>query len=400
MENLTKNKPTLIMCPGTGWSGTSPLYYTLGDYNRYCHCGHLKENKYLEHIYHYNKGDFYTLDKKKVTFRRVMHEIFRDNEGEEKFMEFGLRNRPAQVMYTSGANSHWDKEFVNDFFTQPHTWEKYINYYKKHWEAVVQNGEYKAVSDFSVNNIYFPEEYVQEIARELQPHFNVKILITCRDPVRRAWSKNQFRWFQRKKRGICKDPYHLFWKSISGCFKEGGQVHLCGYGMDILTLYTEGYRRWSEAFGKENVHIFAMEDLWERDGEKYGGKEAMAKLSEFLDYEITEMFPNVYVPEMGSNAPKLPLLSDQWMSDQLDLSHDQQQCARAIMNKSYTEWEKVFGYIPKQWIKHEDVDIPQLTEMTLEEISENLREVMKIDPGCLPTSKEGKEQLEKKLFHT
>ena len=172
-------KPTLIMCPGTGWSGTSPLYYTLGDYNRYCHCGHLKENKYLEHIYHYNKGDFYTLDKKKVTFRRVMHEIFRDNEGEEKFMEFGLRNRPAQVMYTSGANSHWDKEFVDDFFTQPHTWEKYINYYKKHWEAVVQNGEYKAVSDFSVNNIYFPEEYVQEIARELQPHFNVKILITC-----------------------------------------------------------------------------------------------------------------------------------------------------------------------------------------------------------------------------
>ena len=38
--------------------------------------------------------------------------------------------------------------------------------------------------------------------------------------------------------------------------------------------------------------------------------------------------------------------------------------------------------------------------MTPEEISENLREVMKIDPGCLPTSKEGKEQLEKKLFHT
>ena len=389
------DKPTLFMCIGTGWSGTSPLYYTLGDWNRYCHCGHLKENKYLEHIYHYNIGDFYTLDKKKVTFRRVMHETFRDDPDNEKFMGFGLRDRPAQVMYTSGANAHWDKKLVDDFFTQPHTWEKYINYYKTHWEAVVQNGEYKAVSDFSVNNIYFPEDYVQEIARELKPHFNVKIIITCRDPVRRAWSKNQFRWFQRKKRAGCQDPWHMFWHGILSKDR-----HLCGYQMDVVTLYTEGYRRWSEAFGEENVHMTVMEELWERNGDKWGGKEAMEKLSDFIGYKIDDMFPNVYVPEMGSKAPKLKNLSDQWMSDVLDLSYDQQQAARCIMNEAYTEWERVFGSIPKAWMTIDKVEVPKLDDMTTEETSKALEDIMKIDPGCRPTSSKGLQMLADNEWHT
>jgi len=40
-------KPTLFLNVGTGWSGTTPLYYTLGWYNKYCHAGHRKEKGYL-----------------------------------------------------------------------------------------------------------------------------------------------------------------------------------------------------------------------------------------------------------------------------------------------------------------------------------------------------------------
>ena len=390
-----KDKPTLFMCIGTGWSGTSPLYYTLGDWNRYCHCGHLKENKYLEHIYHWNIRDYYTLDKKKVTFRRVMHETFRDNPDDEKFIPFGLRDRPAQVMYTSGANAHWTREYTDKFFSQPHTFQKYINYYKLHHENVVENGEYQAVSDFTVNNIYLPEDFVKLFADQVREIFNVKIIITCRDPVRRAWSKNQFRWFQRKKRGGCLDPWHLFWQSLLGKNR-----HLCGHEMDVITLYTEGYRRWCEAFGEENVHMTVMEELWERNGDKWGGKEAMEKLSDFIGYKIDDMFPNVYVPEMGSRAPKLPNLSDQWMSDQVDLSHQQQQVARCIMDEAYTEWERVFGSIPESWMTMDKVKVPQLNEMTEEETSKALEEIMRIDPGCIPTSDEAVDMLNNNKWHT
>ena len=384
-------KPVLFMCIGTGWSASSPLYYTLGDWNRYCHCGIAKENKLLEHIRLYNMKGFYALDKKKVAFRRVLHASLRNKVEDEKFKEFGLRSRPKQVTFRSKVNKHWDRDYLSELLSQPHTFEKYIDYYKKLWKVIVGDGKYHAVSDFTVQNIYFPEEFVKEFANEIRNHFDVKIIITCRDPVRRSWSQNQFRWFQREKTFNCQDPWHSYWQQILA-----NDISFNYEDIDSITLYTEGYRRWSEAFGKENVHVTVMEQLWERNGDKWGGKEAMEKLSDFINYKITDMFPNVYVPDMKSKAPKLEYLSDQWMSDQVDLTYEQEQVARRLMDKAYTEWERVFGSIPKEWMTLDKVKVPKLNTSDQEQQLTTLMEVMEFDPLSKPTSEKGIKWLEKK----
>ena len=38
---------TLLMNVGTSFSASSPLHYTLGWDNKYCHTGHTKEHQYL-----------------------------------------------------------------------------------------------------------------------------------------------------------------------------------------------------------------------------------------------------------------------------------------------------------------------------------------------------------------
>jgi len=139
-----------------------------------------------------------------------------------------------------------------------------------------------------------------------------------------------------------------------------------------------------------------MEQLWERNGDKWGGKEAMEKLSDFINYKITDMFPNVYVPDMKSKAPKLEYLSDQWMSDQVDLTYEQEQVARRLMDKAYTEWERVFGSIPKEWMTLDKVKVPKLNTSDQEQQLTTLMEVMEFDPLSKPTSEKGIKWLEKK----
>ena len=356
-------KPTLCMCVGHGWSATSPLYYTLAHNHKYCHGGHYKENKYLEHIYHYNRGDESILNAKRFRFRQLFNGLKRDQEDGSKAMSFGERDRPPTVLHTSEVNNHWDSEFVNDFFSLPHTFEKYITYYKTHYEAIKDT--YSAVSDFTVNNIYLSAKYVSLVARYLKPHFNVKILIIARDPVRRAWSHLQFQWFQKGKHRGCSDPYQLFWQSLMDHQSPTEKT----YDLDIISLYTEGFRRWSHAFGRENVHMIVMEELW-------SSTETLSQLSNFLEYEITDLFPNCYVPEMGSKAPHLEYLSDQWMSDQVDLSEEQLNIARCLMNRAYTNFQTEFGYIPEQWTKLQSVEVPNL----INENDFDMEEVLRRDP--------------------
>ena len=106
------------------------------------------------------------------------------------------------------------------------------------------------------------------------------------------------------------------------------------------------------------------------------------------------MFPNVYVPDMKSKAPKLKYLSDQWMSDQVNLSYEQEQVARRLMDKAYTQWELVFGSIPKEWMTLDKVKVARLNKSTPEQESKTLREVMEFDPLCKPTSEKGIKWLE------
>ena len=70
------------------------------------------------------------------------------------------------------------------------------------------------------------------------------------------------------------------------------------------------------------------------------------------------------------------------------------------MDEAYTEWERVFGSIPESWMTMDKVKVPQLNEMTEEETSKALEEIMKIDPGCIPTSDEAVDMLNNNKWHT
>ena len=44
------DKPTLILGSGTGWSATTPLWYSLQVTNQFGHCGLVKEDRLLKHL--------------------------------------------------------------------------------------------------------------------------------------------------------------------------------------------------------------------------------------------------------------------------------------------------------------------------------------------------------------
>ena len=82
------------------------------------------------------------------------------------------------------------------------------------------------------------------------------------------------------------------------------------------------------------------EDLW-------GGKnDALAKLSNFLHFDIKNLYPNCYYPEMGTKAPHHENLSDQYKSDLEDLTDDDLSFGRRCLAKYYDEWYDMFGTTP------------------------------------------------------
>ena len=46
------------------------------------------------------------------------------------------------------------------------------------------------------------------------------------------------------------------------------------------------------------------------------------------------------------------------------------------------------------------VKVPKLNEMSEEEMSKSLEEIMRIDPGCRPTSHKALEMLQENRWHT
>ena len=83
-----------------------------------------------------------------------------------------------------------------------------------------------------------------------------------------------------------------------------------------------------------NTLPIVSEDLW-------GGKnDSLAKLSNFLQYDIKKLWPNCYYPEMGTKTPVLERkwnLSDQWGSDLEDLTDEDLSFGRKYLAKYYDE---------------------------------------------------------------
>ena len=175
------------------------------------------------------------------------------------------------------------------------------------------NGEYKYVADFSNKICTLHPEFLMDIRDRLLEAFDIKVTIIFRDPVRRIWSN-------------CKcDIDKVFRKPAS----KRPQWH-----------YDKMYQNHVDAWGEENVYPIIMEDVWQDP----------SGLADFLDVKIDKMHRNCYWPEMGMNIPKYKWLRDQYQWETKPVPYDY---LRERLDFLYVNFEKKFGYIPKEWRKRE-----------------------------------------------
>jgi len=298
-------KVPLIIAAGTGWSATSPLYMTLQCSNKCAHVGLKKEDHLLYHLYSEDAWEWRKPDYDKLV-RDSMTPVWK--------WEWGNKTKYA---------FHKNLDEIHELYQKP-TLETYIKYYTRHYERIKH--EYSYVADFSNSNAQLPLKFLQKIAPELKKHFEIKVLIIFRDPVRRLYSElsahYQYNKNLRKKYPTSKDYWRNYLK--------------IGY-YNINCEYVKRIKYYKSVFSTLPI---ISEELW-------GGKnDSLAKLSKFLQYDIKKLWPNCYYPEMGTKAPHHENLRDQYDSDLEDLTDGDLSFGRKCLAKYYDEWYNEFGTTP------------------------------------------------------
>ena len=301
-------KPTLLLFGGICFCATTPLYYTLCWDNKYAHGGHCKETEYFR--------------------------VIENNKLVKRFLgqrEKDLRNKPPILC----SNSPYVKFSGEEFFCKDISIERYIDYFLTHWNHIKKDG-YHAVCDLSNANMNVSSQLLERIRDQIQKHFVIKWLMIVRDPIRRLFSvSNRLtqnytanEWF----RGLdalqhfkisCKNP------SLS----------------DIYCDYVGRFQKIEKIFGKGQMIV--MEEFFDKNSKRHS--KSVDDLSKYLNYKIEKIHENVYTPDMGSKAPHLKYLRDQWSSDVIDMDEDTYQYAMSHMKHIYDDYKNKFGYIPEEW---------------------------------------------------
>ena len=276
----------LLLNFGTAYSATSPLWRTLQDDTRYLHTGHRKKTHWLWLLRN------------------------QDTNVERKF----VLTPESFAQASSRQHIKFTKEEEDYFFSLPTSIEKYIQYYKRHWDYL--DGEFKSVGDFCNKMAVADEEYLCYLRDKLSEHFDVKITLIFRDPVRKIWSeaRTEYSRMYNKKGGIRRSA-----------------------------LYGEVYEKYARVFGEERVLPMVMERIWEDPSE----------LSDFLGHPIPKMHRNAYYPERGTNIKEFPEFWDQWRNEKNPIDYDR---LRREFDLCYQDYKRVFGDIPVEWGK-KDIDI-------------------------------------------
>jgi len=305
-------KIKLLLNTGTCFSATSPFHYTVSWDHKCVYTGHTKEHMYL--------------------FNMMM--------GEDNIRMDGKRPRPdvAKKRKKPDLLTHlspyvlgkWTQEEENRFFQDSLSIENYIWYYKKHWENCKH--DYEWVGDFSNQNALLSIPFMQTIRDQLLEHFDIKVTMQFRDPIRRLFSVANKCVKNNEYPNMT--PIEVMYQWLSGRFEPNA-------------YYSSIYRRHALIWGVENVRAIVMEELWNPDTQK----QELEYLSDFLGYNFTKVHENVYYPDMGSNPPKYEYLSDQYNSDKVDITDDQYKTCARLMKSVYAEFEKTFGYVPDEWNK-------------------------------------------------
>lgn len=316
-------KPQFILSTGTGWSATTPLWYTLQVDNPFLHVGMKKDPGYLDMLRRTpeermitDRKNFRINGRSWTTKNRQWSKIVLQMN-KELFEEGAIQTRGG-ALTEARRHLYFTQKDVDEFSETPLSFEKYLSYYRKHWKYLQENNcPYKAVADFSNSNANLPDWYIDEFMPKLQEHFDVKVLMIVRDPIRRLWSEVN-----------SDDQEHFFMRKIqSGDYWN----------------YIEIIEKWERVCP---IHVIIMEQLWEGDQQE----RERQRLSDFLDYDIKKIHENAYCPDRGPDAPHLVGLPDQWTSDKYMLQDELYNKVRPLF-PVYQQWVDKYGSLPLYWGK-------------------------------------------------
>ena len=332
-------KPKFIFSTGFGWCATTPLFYTLTISNEVVSPGLTKEDSYLSQ-FDYNRRERFERDmrlkKSGCLTDRQKYENKRKRYKDKLSKKYGKTSRKYGTSSTGGIK--WEstrhlfftQEEVDEYYSPPYTMDKYISYYRKHWDYMQENNlPHLGVCDFSNVNGSLTEKLIDEAVTALSEHFEVIALNIVRDPIRREWSES-----------CCVA------NSLSSSSWESREQHLQYYYQKIKRpkRYLDVIDRWSKYVP---MHVVVMEQLWEGDQQE----REVSRLSNHVGFDIKEVHPNVYSPDCGTNPPHIPGLVDQWISDNFRLYDDIYYKSMPFFQSEYDAWEERFGSLPLYWGK-------------------------------------------------
>ena len=298
-------KTPLIIGAGRGWCATSPLHLTLQCANKCSHTGLLKEDHLLYHIYSPEAWDW-----REYWYKRLVGDCM-------------TPQWKHPYGYQSKYGFHNNLDEIEELFNKP-TIETYIKYYTRHYERVKH--EYSYVHDFSNSNAILPRQFLAKIAPKLKRHFRIKVLMIFRDPTRRLYSELSHKWQNSKE---LQNSYLTTREYFRSYLKKGK--------ITKNSDYVWSFKSYKSIF---STFPIVSEDIW---GHK---NDAISNLSQFLSFDIKNLWPNCYYPEMGTKAPKHEYLQDQWYSDKEDLTEEDLEFGRKYLEKYYDDWYNEFGSMP------------------------------------------------------
>ena len=346
-------KPKFIISTGTGWSATTPLWYTLQLDNQYLHSGLRKEGGFLHMV---RKSPIERLIEERTQKQlRGMSWTTKNTRWRERVLEDNkkyyeeLKTDPQTITLGGSLaavrkNLFFTQEEVDEYFCLPPTIEKYARYFERHWKHLQENNcPYKAVGDFSNQNCNLDVPFMKEVVSRLSETFDVKVLMIVRDPIRRLWSENGSRYTP---------PFTFDFKQNKEQFEKGLEppnedVHLESFMKRVRERdywdYMNIIEKWEQV---APLHVVIMEQLWEGDQQE----REKQRLSDFLDHDIKKIHENVYCPDKGCHGPHYIGLPDQWTSDKYMLQDELYEKVRPLF-PVYQQWVDKYGSLPLYWGK-------------------------------------------------
>lgn len=347
-------RKALLFC-GWCWCASSPLMYTIQRYAKYAHFGLTKNFPYLTTPHLSEDG--------KLTFDSSPNARFIL----EKHIEGTWETFKCYEPSSHRMNLREDLEPLKDFSldhlrklqTCVPTISNYLDFYIALHDHVITKGYksvglcgykalYKGISALKKKGHDCAERYnryqkdlgiselgefvITEFQKELLSKFEVKCLFITRDPVRRAFGQ-----------------YMNAIERVTSQFTPEGQQanyrYKLPYEFNVIN-YLDDIDYCCEIYGKENVHMTVMEELWEDDGT------ARKKLSEFLGHPIDKLWKNLYAPDRGHLVKydkDVPCQANG--QDLYELTPEMYYEFKKKYQHFYDSWEERYGSLPLYWGK-------------------------------------------------